>query len=422
MFQSLFHEPWQRKTARFLFGQTLSLFGSNVVQFAIIWHITLTTGSGTMMTLVTLFSFIPQILISFIAGVWADRYSRRLLIIASDAMTALSTLLLALAFLNGYQELWLIMAVSGIRSLGAGIQTPAVSALLPQIVPLDRLTRINGINGSLMALVMLAAPAVSGAMMSLMPLGTIFMVDVVTAALAIGIMLGLQVGLHDKAMSQQTSSHLEDFLEGLRYVASHPLIRSLLFFYALFMFMIVPAAFLTPLFVARRFGEEVWRLTASEVAFSAGGILGGALMAVWGGFRNKAHTLAVSSVAFGVLTAALGVAPTFLLYLVIMVVTGVFMPFFNTASTVMLQEKVDADMQGRVFSFVMIVSSAALPAGMVLFGPVADRVPLELLLVGTGAVLTLQGISIFYNHNFIHWETVGSAERAPDASDAREPR
>lgn len=399
---SFLNEPWQKKTARFLFSQTLSLFGSSLVQFAIIWHITLTTGSGAMMTLVTLFSFIPQILVSFVSGVWADRYDRRTIIILSDGMTAVSTLFLALAFLMGYKAYWLIFLVSAIRSLGAGIQTPAVSALLPQLVPMDRLMRVNGINGSLMALVMLAAPAASGALMTFVPLGALFMVDVVTAALAISVMLGLAVPPLERATDTAPGSQWDDFRAGLRYVRAHPFIRSLLLFYAIFMFMIVPAAFLTPLYVARQFGEEVWRLTANEMAFSIGSIVGGGIMALWGGFANKGHTLAVSSVAFGVLTVALGYAPSFWIYLAVMVVTGLFMPFFNTASTVMLQEQVEADMQGRVFSFVQIVAAASMPAGMAAFGPLADRMDISLLLIGTGAVLTLQGITIFFDRSLIH--------------------
>src|SRR5512134_2369803 len=93
---------WKKKTAIFLSSQTLSLFGSMLVQYAIIWYVTLATQSGTVLTISTIAGFLPQIVISLFAGVWADRYPRKRLIIAADVLTATSTLALALFFLSGY--------------------------------------------------------------------------------------------------------------------------------------------------------------------------------------------------------------------------------------------------------------------------------------------------------------------------------
>jgi len=112
------HADWQKKTALFLSSQSLSLFGSMLVQYAIIWYVTLTTQSGAVLTISTLSAFLPQIVISLFAGVWADRYPRRLLIIAADVLTATSTLVLAAFFLLGYRELWLIFLVSAFGRSG----------------------------------------------------------------------------------------------------------------------------------------------------------------------------------------------------------------------------------------------------------------------------------------------------------------
>ena len=155
-------------------SQGLSLFGSMLVQYAIIWHITLTTQSGLILTIATIAGFLPQIVISLFAGVWADRYPRKRLIIFADALTAVSTLILAVLFLMGYGEIWLLVLVSAIRAVGAGIQTPAVSAFLPQIVPTDRLIQVNSINGTLQPFIMIAAPLVSGGLLSLARLEAIF--------------------------------------------------------------------------------------------------------------------------------------------------------------------------------------------------------------------------------------------------------
>ncbi len=169
---------WKQKTALFLSGQTVSLFGSSLVQFAIIWYITLSTQSGAMMTIASVCGFAPQVAISLFSGVWADRYNRKLLIIGADAMVASATFVLALFFLSGHDDLWMVFLVSAIRSVGSGIQTPAVNAVLPQIVPPEKLIRIGGINGSLQSVMFILSPAAAGMLLSIASLESTFFIDV----------------------------------------------------------------------------------------------------------------------------------------------------------------------------------------------------------------------------------------------------
>ncbi|TNJ60183.1 MFS transporter [Paenibacillus hemerocallicola] len=144
----------------FLTSQTLSLFGSMLVQYAITWYIALQTQSGVMMTLSIICGFLPVFLVTPFAGVWADRYNRKKLIILSDCLTALATLLLAVLFYLGYDAIWLLFAASAIRALGTGVQAPTVRAFLPQLVPEEKLAKVNAINGSLQSLVMLVSERV----------------------------------------------------------------------------------------------------------------------------------------------------------------------------------------------------------------------------------------------------------------------
>ncbi|HEX2980121.1 MAG TPA: MFS transporter, partial [Anaerolineaceae bacterium] len=174
---------WKKNTVLFLTSQTISLFGSFLVQYAITWHITLETQSGVMMTLSIISGFLPTFFLSPFAGVWADRYNRKLLIILSDSLIAVSTLVLAVLFLMGYDSIWLLFAASAVRAVGAGIQSPAVSAFLPGLVPEDQLTRVNGINSSIQALVTLVSPMASGALLAMATIEAIFFIDVVTAAI-----------------------------------------------------------------------------------------------------------------------------------------------------------------------------------------------------------------------------------------------
>lgn len=390
-------QDWKKKTAIFLASQGLSLFGSMLVQYAMIWYITLTTQSGVVLTIATVASFLPQIVLSVFAGVWADRYPRKLLIIGADLLTAASTLVLAIIFMAGYRELWLIYLVSAIRSVGAGIQGPAVGALLPQIVPAERLVRVNSLNGTLQPIIMILAPVASGALLSFARLEYIFFVDVITAILAVSLVLALKVPPHAKAAGAQVTSYLEDLKAGLVYIGTSSTLKTLFVFFGLSTFLLTPVIFLTPLLVARSFGEEVWRLTANEVTFFLGSILGGVAMTAWGGFKNHFRTIGLASILWAGLFMGLGLSRVFEVYLVLMFLSGIPMPMMNVATTTLLQEVVKTDLQGRVFGVVQMLNSIIMPLGMLVFGPIADRITIEVLLVLSSAVLLLPALWIFFS-------------------------
>lgn len=385
------YTDWKKRTAVFLVSQNISLFGSSMVNYAIVWYITLKTSSGMIMMITILTSFLPQIIISLFAGVWADRYNRKFVIMASDGMIAFATLIMAFLFLAGFREIWLIFVISAVRSVGSGIQSPAVSAILPQFVPRDKLMKVNGISGSLRSIITLLSPAAGGLILAAFSLETAFFIDVLTAAAAISIFFFLRVPAHHKAGMEKSTSVIADLKQGISYVRRKPLLRNLLIYYAVFFFLISPAAFLTPLLIARSYGVEVWRLTANEILYSGGSILGGLLMAAWGGFKNRMHTITLACFAYGVSAVLLGVSPNFIFYLAVMFFTGIFSPVFYTAETVLIQENVDNDMQGRVFSIIDIIILAVMPLGMLLFGPAADLIKIEYIMIATGVLIMLFG-------------------------------
>lgn len=379
---------WQRDTALFLGSQTISLFGSSIVQYAILWYLTLTTQSGNVMMLTVIFGFLPTFFISPFAGVWADRYNRKKLIALSDAVIALSTMVLIILFLAGQRSIWVLLLASAIRALGSGIQMPAVSAILPQIVPEKELTRINGLNGSIQASVTLVSPMISGALLNFVEMETIFLIDVVTAVLAIFILVFLlQVPTHEKASQEQVSNYAQDLKMGFTYIKNHSFIKKLFLYFSMTYVMVAPVAFLSPLQVARTFGEDIWRLTAIEVTFSVGMMAGGLLVASWGEFKNRIHSITFAIAVMGLCTFAMGIVPNFWIYLLLMAVIGVVLPLFNAPSMVLLQEKVEEAYLGRVFGVQTMVATLMMPVGMLVFGPLADKVSIESLMVVSGLFL-----------------------------------
>ncbi len=377
---------WKSKTALFLASQVLSLLGSSLVQYALMWHVTLATKSGLVMTLFVVCGFVPTFLMSPFGGVWADRVERRRLIMVSDALIALATLILAVVLSAGGDALALIMVTAAVRAVGTAVQTPAVAAFLPQLVPQNRLTRVNGLLSSIQAGIMLVSPILSGALMSIWPLYRVFLIDVVTAALAITILaVFLKVPPHQKASEAQGVSYFADMKLGFVHIRDHKYLVSFFTFVGVLLLLMVPAALLTPLQVARSFGSDVWRLTAIEVVFSVGMMAGGGVMSAWGGFGNRMHTMLAATLVMAICTVLLGLLASFWAYLIPMGIFGVVIPFYNTSSTVLLQEHVEEKYMGRIFGVFTMLMTSMMPLGMLAFGPLTEVVRIETLLVVTGA-------------------------------------
>lgn len=379
---------WKRRTALFLAGQSITLFGSMIVQMAIIWYVTLETSSGGWVAAFTICSYLPQFLISFFAGVWADRYSRKMLIILADTVIAVATAMLFFAMpgISGDAVLLgALLVLSIIRSLGAGVQTPAVSAVIPQLVPEAHLMRCNGIHATMQSVVQFAAPAVAGAVLSVGTFRSALLIDILTALLGIGLLSC--VLLPKQEASGEQLAVFSEIKAGIRYSFSDRMIGKTLTVYGLFILLSVPAGFMAALLVSRVYGDAYWYLTAVELVGFAGMVLGGVVMGLWGGFKSREKTFAVGFLVLSVMTMGMGVSPYFLLYLAMMFVYSVALTVIPTAVTTIIQERAESAMQGRVFGLMGAMYSGFLPVGMAIFGPLADLMPLQWIMVGSGIAL-----------------------------------
>ena len=381
---------WRRRTLAFLISQCITLFGSTLVQMAIVWYVTFQTSSGAWVAAFTVCSYLPQFLISFIAGVWADRHSRKRMILCADSAIALVTLVMALAIPYIQDEPGLLgglLAMSVLRSFGAGIQTPAVNAIIPQLVPEDQLMRYNGINATMQFVVQFAAPAAAGAILTFSTLRSTLMIDILTAALGVGLFALVAVPKQEKL--REKASVLADMKLGVRYAFSDGMIGRLLAVYGLFIFLCVPAGFLAQLLVSRVYGDTYWYLSAVELTGFFGMMAGGLLMSTWGGFKSRIRTLFAGLLCFGGLAIGMGLSRNFILYLALMLLYGVALTVIQTATTTLIQERAEASMQGRVFGLMGSMYSGFLPIGMAVFGPLADAIPLQWIMIGSGAALFL---------------------------------
>jgi len=290
-----------------------------------------------------------------------------------------------------------------------------VNALVPELVPKEHLTRVNGISGSIQSIVMFVSPMAGGALLAVAPIPALMFIDVITAAIGIGILIffvKVPVSMQQAERKAGAKQYFHEVLEGLQYIGKQAFLKKMLMLSAIFHIMAAPVASLTPLQVARNW-DGIWnilgvlsfgpeqRLAAVEMVFFAGMILGGLLMGLWGGFRNKSHTMALSTFLLGAGGAALGLIGNFWLYLACMCMTGVVMSLFNAPMTAALQTNVDAMYMGRVFSVLAMMGSVMMPLGMVLWGPLSDVVAIDWLLVGTGVSIFLMGFVFVFDKTLL---------------------
>jgi MFS transporter, DHA3 family, macrolide efflux protein len=392
---------WKRNISFFIAGQMISFVGSLLVQYAIFWYINLETKSGTVLTIAIIASFIPLLIFSPIAGVLADKMNRKLLIIIADGSIALVTLVTAILFSLGDIQIWMLIVVTGIRGIGQAIHGPAIGAAIPLMVPQDKLMRVQGIQTGIQSAFNVLGPIIAAVLISWFSIGFLFYIDTVTAVLGVATLLFfVTIPKHVNEGKKQTTSGVQDFVAGLKYVKTHSFLIPFFIYLFVVLILVSPVAFLSPLQVVRSFqtyGTNVFRLTMVEVGFSGGMTIGALLVAWWGGLKNRIVTagIAISIMGFGVFM--LGVVGNFYVYFIFMLIQGVVLPFYNTPMTVMIQEQVDPAYMGRVSSISVMINSIAMPIGIALFGPLADVVSIELLLLISGALMMIFGLLYLVN-------------------------
>ncbi len=388
------------KAMLFLASQAVSLLGSSIVQFAIIWYVTLETSSGGWVALLSAAAYIPQFLISFFSGVWADRYPRKRLIIAADGAIAAATLALVLLIpqISRNETIYIALVVISVtRSLGTGIHTPAVNATVSQLVAEEHLMKFNGINATVQSVVQFAAPAIAGSILTWGSFRGTLMVDVITAMVGIGLLGAVVIPFEKRT---ETAPVFAEMQEEFRYAAKERFLGKLILLFGLFIFLCVPAGFLATLFVNRYYRDTYFHMTLVEVIGFLGMMAGGLLISTWGGFKRHTKTLLVGMMSFGLLAILMGLVKNFYVYLVLMAVYGIALTMVQTASTTLLQEHSTPEMSGRVFGLYGAAYSSFLPIGMVVFGLLADRTSMRLLMVISGGLLILMAAVMFLNKSF----------------------
>lgn len=380
---------WKKNISLFITAQNFFLFGSSAVYFAILWFIALKSSSGTWMMLATLATTLPQILISLFAGTWSDRYDRRRLLVLSSTFVTAATIILAIVYFWIDQSLWILLGIAAIRSLGTGISTPVGNAFFPQLIPKKQITRMNGVNQTISSILLLISPLLSGYILNSLGMFAVFIVDLITAGVGIGLILNIKTIRSAFNKPKSSASSIADIKTGLYFTFKNHGIRNFLLFTAVAFILIAPSSQLSTLFVKRTFGSNVWFLTLNELLWTIGSALGGLFISLHQQIPNKIRWIAVGFIGSGICFTLMGVSSSFTLYLFFMFGSGIFMPIIQGTTNILIQESVPDLWMGRVFSLLQIVSTGIYPIAMLFFGPLADFTPIKWIMVVTGILLVL---------------------------------
>jgi DHA3 family macrolide efflux protein-like MFS transporter len=336
-------------------GQAFSLLGSRLVQFTIVWWLTSTTGSASVLALASIMALLPQVLISPFAGALIDRWDRRKVMMAVDAVNALAVVLLALLFAGGSVQHWHIYALMFVRAVGGAFQWPAMQASTSLMVPKDKLSKVAGLNQALMGLAAIVAPPLGALLLDVLPIQSILTIDVGTAALAIAFLMFIRIPQPENGNSGKASGLgrvLGDMREGFRFVAGWRGLLIIMGIAMAFNLLIVPAMSLTPILVTEHFAGGSREYALLEAAIGIGMVAGGLLLGAWGGFKSRILTGFAGAIVMGVGVGFVGLAPDNLYVMALggMALTGLMNPIVNGSIFALLQAKVPPEMQGRVFT------------------------------------------------------------------------
>ncbi|MCI0578562.1 MAG: MFS transporter [Chloroflexi bacterium] len=418
------HLPAQRspRTTSFMIiwiGQAFSLFGSQLVQFALIWWLTQKTGSATVLATASLVGLIPQVLLGPLVGALVDRWNRRLIMLAADSAIALATVGLAYLFWVEAVEIWHVYLIMFIRALGGSFHWPAMTASMSLMVPEKHLARVQGLNQTLQGGLNIISAPLGAVLLGFLPIQGILAIDVVTALLAILPLLFIAVpqprrGAEAAGTSAPARKSLwSDMREGLRYVWAWPGLIMIMVMATVINMVLNPASSLTPILVTEHFQGGPLQLGWIESAWGIGVVAGGVLLGVWGGFKRRILTSLAGLIALGLFIMIVGLAPAsaFPLAVGAMFMVGIANPITNGPLLAVVQAVVAPDMQGRVFSLIGSMAMAATPLGLIIAGPVADLTGPRIWFVVGGIVTTALGVGALFVPAVVYLEDQMQAAR-----------
>jgi MFS family permease len=358
------------------FGQLVSLLGTAMTRFALLIWAYEQTGKATTLALLGFFSFGLDILLSPIAGVWVDRWDRRLVLLFADLGAGLMTVTMLILYMTNALQIWHLYVAQTLTGGFAAFQAPAYTAATTMLVPKSQYTRTSGMRSLASSTSQVLAPVFAGVMLRLIDIEGVMLVDIATFLVAVTTLLIVRIPQPTATQKDSTESQMwREIGFGFRYIRHRRgllglviLFMGINFFAALTYFSILPAMILA------RSGRNELTLATVQAALGIGGVVGGLLVSIWGGPKRKIHSIcAGTALSFLLGDFLLALGRNVQTWALAAFLAAFFIPFISSAHRAIWQAKVAPEVQGRVFSVKGMLELVPMPLGYLLAGPLADH-------------------------------------------------
>ncbi|MGO1243654.1 MAG: MFS transporter [Sphingobacterium sp.] len=410
-------DSWKKKFLFIWVGQFLSLVSSSAVNFAIIIWLSIHFESAQVLAYGAIAGMLPAAIIGPFAGVYIDRWDRKKTMIFSDAFVALCTLAMSISFYAGFENLWLIYIMLGLRSVGSAFHMPAMQASIPMIAPQEELLRISGINQVIQSVSSIAGPALGALAITLMPIGNVLLLDI--AGAIFGIVSLLIVHIPSPFITSKVKSSFRqvwaDLGGGFSEIFRTKGLVSLFVFSMLVTFCIMPIAVLFPLLTIQHFDGGKFEISVVEIVWGVGMLVGGSLIGIFKPSLSKVVLMNVMYIIMGISLSLSGYIPAtaFSFYVVLTALAGIAAAVYNACFMTVIQEEVRPQVMGRVFSMYFSIVVIPTVIGLLGTGWVADRFGVGNMFVVLGGLIALVGVVCFFNIPLMRLGTK-KEEAAPD--------
>ena len=356
--------------------QTLSMLGSAMTSFALsIWIFT-ETGNITPLMIVGVMIMLPRMFLGSLGGVIADRLNRKNLIVFSDAMQALPTFLLMLAFLSHNFALWMLYVAAFVQGLFMMIQGPAIYASVTMLVPDSHRDRANAILEILGPAAGLAAPVIGGLLYAVIGVTGVLAIDVISFLIAVSVIARVHIPQPKQSVESAKSqgSFWEEIRGGFRFLWHRKPLLLLSSYFLLVNFLTNGIwQLMTPYALARLDYNEA--LVGIVAAFSSLGLLLGGLIPIfWSGTEKRIHTAMIVMTLGCVGLMVYGLAQSFTMLIIIVFFMMLPYKWTNALVSSIQQSKIPPDMQGRIIGLISQIATFAIPITMLITGPLVDQV------------------------------------------------
>ncbi|MFX0058984.1 MAG: MFS transporter [Candidatus Heimdallarchaeota archaeon] len=369
-------------------GQIFSILGSSVVFFVIQWWITDTTEDPIAIS-ITFFTFIFFMAVtSPIAGIITDHYDRKKIILIADSLQAFSTLIFILFFIFNLMQFQLLLIFVATRSVCQTFHFTTENAIIPSMVPKDKLSRINGINFLVTSFINVVGPIIGGFLLLFLSIQQALWIDIITFLIAVVPLLLIDIpSVKDPEENEKKVSFWQAFKEGFRMIRAIPGILGMMMVFMILNFLNQPRSTLTAYYVKVIHGGTVVDFSLVSIAFNIGMLIGGLITAFKKKWKYKMRMIfiayIISSIGYALLaTVPIGMFQLIWLYLAMI---GFSMPTINSLYFTIIHLSVPKNKVGRVISIDTTLSLIAMPLGTIASGPLA-------LILGTNNLFLICGI------------------------------